>query len=150
MKSLKFLSIGICVLGLGACNGSTDPATAGLFDNVRNLNSGEYDRQIASNRSQAAAILANNQAAEARIRQMDAQRGANAQQIASLRAQVAGARSDAAAARARVGGDSARLQRISALERQTTSVEREVSAGTADPSVASGELRRIRAALGAI
>ena len=144
------LALVLCAFGLTACTGSTNPETAGLFDNIRNLSSGEYDRQIASNRSQAAAILANNRAAEARISQLESQRGANAQQIASLRAQVAAARGDAAAARARAGGDSARLQRVTALERQITSVEREISAGNADPGVSSGELRRIRAALGAI
>lgn len=150
MKTIRFTTLGTAVLGLAACTGSTDPTTASLFDNINNLQTGEYDRQIAKNQSDAAAILANNRAAEQRISGLKSQRAANARQISSLRSAVAGARSDAAKARASASGNAVKLQKVSALESQINSVEREVSSGTADVGIASSELRRIRAALKAI
>lgn len=84
---------------VAACTGSTDPATATLFDNINNLNSGEYDRQIASNKAQANAIIAQNQAAEQRNAQLAAQKNANQQQINALRSQIAEVKAQGAKAR---------------------------------------------------
>lgn len=135
---------------IAGCTGSTNPETATVFDNINNLNSGEYDRQIAANKSQADAILANNAAAENRIASLENQRAANSRQLAALRSEVASARSAAASARSRVSGDSAKLTKLNALETQLTTVSAEVNNGTANPSIARAELRRIRTAIGAL
>ncbi|MEL6508274.1 MAG: hypothetical protein AAFQ32_00655 [Pseudomonadota bacterium] len=150
MRIVQFSIVAGVMIGLMGCTGSTDPETASLFDNINNLQSGEYDRQIAQNEADAAAILANNRAAEQRIAGLESQRGVNARTIGELKSRVASARNSAAQARANAGGDTVKLQRISALEGQITAVEAEINAGSADPRSASSELSRIRSALNAI
>lgn len=135
---------------IAACTGSTNPETASLFDNISNLNSGEYDRQIASNRSKAEAIIANNRAAEKRIGSLESQRAEGAKLITALRGEIAAARKTAASARERAGGDPVKIQRVSVLESQISSVEADVKAGNADSASAKAELRRIRSALTSI
>ncbi len=134
---------------VAACTGSTDPATATLFDNINNLNSGEYDRQIASNKAQANAIIAQNQAAEQRNAQLAAQKNANQQQINALRSQIAEVKAQGAKARAASASDPAKLAQVNALDKQLGALESDVASGT-DPSVARSELNRIKAAYRAL
>ena len=145
MRHMTFAVVSLGLVALAGCTGSTNPETAGLFDNMRNLSSGEYDRQIAQNRSQAEAILANNRAAEARIGQMERQRAANESQLASLRRQAANTRAQANQARARVAGNPEQEQRVSALITQISAIEQEIAAGTVEPTSAARELNQISA-----
>ncbi|WP_434618444.1 hypothetical protein [Tabrizicola sp. M-4] len=147
-KSALSLLIG-SVLGLAACTGSTDPTTATLFDNIRNLNSGEYDRQIAAKDAEAAAIIANNRAAQSRISGLESQSASNSQTIAALRSQIAAVRGQASSARAAVAGDPAKVARLNALEGQINAVQADVNAG-GDPGVARAELNRVSAAIRAL
>ena len=140
------IPLSIIATGLAGCTGSTDPATATLFDNVRNLNSGEYDRQIYAKRAEANSIIAANDRSRANIARMESQRSANASTIASLRGQVASLRSQIASAKASNPGAAAQLN---ALNSQVSAVQSDVSAG-GDPSVASAELARIRRAVVAL
>jgi chromosome segregation ATPase len=136
-------------IGLSACTGSTDPTTATLFDNIRNLQTGEYDRQIAAKDAEAAAIIANNRAAQSRISGLESQSASNSQTIAALRAQIASVRGQASAARAAVAGDPAKLARLAQLESQINAVQADVNSG-ADPAVARAELNRVSAAIRAL
>ncbi|WP_424980027.1 hypothetical protein [Leisingera sp. S232] len=145
-KKVKIAALGV-LTALGACTGSTNPEEASLFDNIHNLNTGEYDRQIESNKARAQAILANNRAAESRISGLENQAASNSRTIASLRNDIAETKAVAQQARASSAGDTAAIQRVSVLEQQLRSVESEVKSGTASPSVAKAELRRIRSAL---
>ncbi len=145
MRHMTFAAASLGLVAMAGCTGSTNPETAGLFDNIRNLNSGEYDRQIAQNRSQAEAILANNRAAEARIGQMERQRAANETQLAALRRQAANARAQANQARARVAGNPEQEQRVNALITQISAIEQDIAAGTVEPASASRELNQISA-----
>lgn len=150
MKRLRFAAVLPVFAIFAGCTGSTNPETATLFDNIQNLNSGEYDRQIAANQAKAQEILANNQAAQSRISSLESQKRANSGAISSLKSQVSSTRSSASAARSKAAGDSAKLAQISALESQISSVEREINNGSASPDIAKSELRRINAALNSI
>lgn len=145
----KILLAAAIPLVVAGCSGSTDPATATLFDNINNLQSGEYDRQIAAKDAEANAILRNNQASQARITQMQGQTQANSGAIASLRSQIASAQAQAAAARPKVAGDPAKAAQLRQLEGQITAVQADVNAGV-DPGVAQAELRRVSAAIRAL
>ena len=145
MKRILALSP-VLALGLSACTGSTDPATATLFDNIRNLNSGEYTRQINAKQSQANALRGANARSRANIARMESQRAANASTIASLRGQAAALRSQISAAKAANPGASAQLN---ALSSQVSAVQSDLSSG-GDPGVAAAELRRIRSAVRAL
>lgn len=149
MKVTYFMGAVLGLAGLAGCTGSTDPATANLFDNVRNLQTGEYDRQIAAKDAQVSAILANNRAAESRIGGLSAQSKANSQKIAALRSQIAAARQEAAVARGKVAGDPAKLARLDQLENQISAVQSDVERGS-DPGVAQAELARVSAAIRAL
>jgi len=137
------------LLVLAGCTGSTDPATATLFDNIHNLQTGEYDRQIAVKDAEAAAIISNNNAAQARINAKEGQVAANSSAIAALRGQIAAARSAAAAVRPRIADDPAKLARLTQLESQLSAVEGDIDAG-ADPAVARAEISRVSAAIRAL
>ena len=150
MTILKVAFCCVAAVGLVGCSGATNPETATLFDNINNLNSGEYDRQIASNKAEADAILANNAASERRISGLRNQSAANSSQLASLRSQLASAREAAASARSRVAGDAAKTARLTQLEGQLSTVSAEVNSGAADPGVTSAELRRIRSAIASL
>lgn len=139
----------VSLIALAGCTGSTDPTTATLFDNIANLNSGEYDRQIAQNKAQADAILAQNKAAEQRNAQLAAQRNANQSEINALRQQIAEVKAQGAKARAASASDPVKLQQVQALDNQLGAVERDVSSG-ADPSVVRNELNRIKSAYRAL
>ncbi len=144
-KPVAFVSL----IAIAGCTGSTDPTTATLFDNIANLNSGEYDRQIANNKAQADAIIAQNRAAEQRNAQLAAQRDANSTEIASLRQQIAEVKAQGAQARAASASDPVKLQQVQALDNQLSAVERDVNSG-ASASVVSSELNRIKAAYRAL
>ncbi|MEA5160685.1 hypothetical protein U5903_07845 [Cereibacter johrii] len=150
MRSNSSLAVALLIgTALAGCSGSTDPATAHLFDNIANLNSGEYDRQIAQKDSEAAAILRSNQRMQGNIDSMQRQANVNRRTIAGLNQQIASARSEAASVRNRLGSDSIRLGQLNGYERQLAAVEREASAGS-DPAVLQGEVQRIRASIRAL
>ncbi len=150
MFRMKLATALVAIGGLAGCTGSTNPETATLFDNINNLNSGEYDRQISSNEAQAAAILRNNQAAEKRISGLQRQRAANSGAISRLKSQVASARQSAANARSRVSGNGAKTAQLNSLEAQLASVSSEINSGNADSRIASAELSRITRAIKAL
>lgn len=147
-NSFPFVALLICT-ALAGCSGSTDPATAHLFDNISNLNSGEYDRQIAQKDAEAAAIIRSNQRMQGDIDSMQRQASANRRTIAGLSQQIASARSEAASVRSQLGEDSIRLGQLNGYERQLSAVEREASTGS-DPAVLQGEVARIRASIRAL
>lgn len=149
---IKHLSKGLLlasVVGLAGCTGSTNPETAHLFDNIRNLQTGEYDRQIAAKDAQAQAIIANNRASEARIGQMQRQASSNSAQISALRSQISSVRAEAATARSRVAGDPAKSAQLNRLEGQITAIQADVNAG-GDPAVSRRELNQVSAAIRAL
>ncbi len=133
------------LLAAGACTGSVDPQTATVFDNIRNINSGEYDRQIAVKEAEAAAIVQANDARRSNIASLDQQRQANAGQIAALRSEIAAVQAEIARARA-AGADAAQIDRLSS---QVNAVQADASGG-ADATVVRSELSRIRAAVRAL
>jgi|GEM_PF-2089750 len=143
------------IIGLGAvsfimgCSGSTDPLEADLFDNVRNINSGEYDRQIAAGEAEAAKIANANNDRQRSISSLNNQRNANANQIASLRAEIASARAELSAVRGRVANDPGKLARANALDEQLRAVDADARAG-ASASIVSNELKRIRRSVRAL
>lgn len=139
----------VAVAGLAACTGSTNPETATVFDNYRNLQSGEYDRQIAAKDAQAAAIIANNRAAQGRIDRMQGQVAANSSQIAALKSQIASVRAQAANARSKVAGDAGKMARLQQLEGQISAIQSDLNAG-GDPAVSRAELSQVSAAIRAL
>ena len=146
--STKLVTCLVAAALLAGCSGSNDPATAHLFDNVQNLNSGEYDRQIAGKEAEAAAITRSNRAMEANVAVLQGQARQNEATISALSAEIAAARADASAMRLRVGGDPAKAERLSQLENQIVAVESDASSG--DATVLRGELTRIRSAIRAL
>lgn len=148
-RMLKTLALGLCGFGLAGCTGSTDPAEAGLFDNIKNLNSGEYDRQIAEKDAQAASIIANNNASQRRIDAKKRQSASNSGEISALRGQIAKVRAQASAARSRIGSDPAKVQRLNALESQLNGIQTDVNAGAVSSATRS-ELNRVSAAISAL
>ncbi|MEO1108184.1 MAG: hypothetical protein AAFX90_09705 [Pseudomonadota bacterium] len=139
----------VAVTAVAGCTGSTDPTTATLFDNIANLNSGEYDRQIANNKAQADAIIAQNKAAEQRNAQLAAQSNANKAEIDSLRRQIADVKAQGAKARAASASDPVKLQQVQALDNQLNAVERDVNSGASSAAISS-ELSRIKSAYRAL
>lgn len=146
-KTIVFFSAS--AFALANCTGTTDPRDANIFDNVANLSSGEYDRQIEAKNREADAIIAANNATQGRIQNLEGQRAANAAAISSLRGEVASLRAQIAAARASAAGDPAKTAQLAALESQAVAVERDVSGG-GDASIARAELGRIRSAVRAL
>lgn len=149
MKAMRLMLSCLALAAVAGCTGSTDPATASLFDNVRNLQTGEYDRQIAAKDAEVSAILANNRAAESRISGLSAQSRSNNATIAALRSQIAAVRQQAAVARGKVAADPAKLARLDQLENQISAVQADVDRGS-DAGVAQSELARVSAAIRAL
>lgn len=143
------LALPIIALGLTACTGSTDPATGTVFDNFRNLQSGEFDRQIAAKQAQARSIEAANARSQSRINTLERQRASNASAIAGLRGQVSSLRSQISAARAANAGNAGAQAQLAALNSQVNAVNAELASG-GDASIARSELLRIRAAVAAL
>jgi hypothetical protein len=133
-------------LALANCTGSTDPTTATVFDNFKNIQSGEYDRQIAGKEAEARSIINANNASQGRLTGMERSRAANSAAISNLRGQISGARAEVARARVKNPGASAQL---AGLDRQLVAVQRDVESG-GDAGVARAELGRIRSAVRAL
>lgn len=145
MKTLVLSAAAVTLL-LAGCTGSTNPADAGLFDNIRNLQSGEYDRQIAAKEAEAAAITRANATIAADNSAMQAQSASNTALIAQLRAEIQALRAESSALRSNASVDKAQLDRI---DGQITAVEADLANG-GDPSVLSAEMRRLRMAIRAL
>ncbi|MEM7671232.1 MAG: hypothetical protein AAF317_19270, partial [Pseudomonadota bacterium] len=75
--TLRISIAAFAVTCLSACTGSVDPATGTVFDNFRNLNNGEFDRQISSRQAEARAIEAANSQSRSNISSLERQRAAN-------------------------------------------------------------------------
>lgn len=58
---------------LAGCAGEINPAKASLFDNLRNISSGEYDRQISEQNAEVEKIIASNKAARENISSLETQ-----------------------------------------------------------------------------
>lgn len=139
----------IVVAALSGCTGTTNPAEAGLFDNIRNLNSGEYDRQIAAKEAEAAAITRSNASMQAGINAMETQTQVNASSIASLKAELASLRAEAAAARAKVGSDPVRAGKLDRLDGQIAAIEADIASG-GNRAAQRAEIAAMRAAARAL
>jgi chromosome segregation ATPase len=131
---------------VAGCTGSTNPADAGLFDNIRNLETGEYDRQIAAKEAEAAAITRANANIAADNSAKQAQTVSNSALIADLKAEIRALRMELSAIRSRASADPAKLDRI---EGQIAAVEADL-AGGGDPSALSAEVRRLKLAVRAL
>lgn len=147
--SFKGLIAAGLVGSLAGCTGSTDPETASLFDNIKNLNSGEYDRQIAEKDREAQAIIANNQASQRRIASKERQVSSNAGEISGLRSRLSQVKAQAAAARVKVASDPAKAQRLNALEAQLSGIQSDVNSGAVSAATRS-ELNRVSSAISAL
>lgn len=126
---------------LGACTGSTDPRTATFFDNLGNLSSGEYDRQIAGKQAEAAGLRQENAARRQQVAALEQQRARNASTISQTRRDLASAKAaaDDPAERAELEQLTLQLDRAEAAERRG-----------ADPAATRSELERIQDAIRAI
>lgn len=58
---------------LAGCTGEINPAKASLFDNLKNISSGEYDRQISEQNEEVEKIIASNKAARKNISSLETQ-----------------------------------------------------------------------------
>jgi hypothetical protein len=58
---------------LAGCAGEINPAKASLFDNLKNISSGEYDRQISEQNEEVEKIIASNKAARKNISSLETQ-----------------------------------------------------------------------------
>lgn len=137
------------VIVLAGCSGSTDPETAHLFDNVKNLNNGEYDRQIASKDAEAAAIVRQNNAASARISTLRSQSASNSAEIKALTSQISSLRAQTSSLRGKFSNQPDKLAQLNQLDGQLVQIRADVGAGTS-PSVARAELNRVSAAIRAL
>lgn len=147
MIDFKFLALAAAGLTVAGCTGSTDPATATLFDNIANISSGEYENQLAAKEAEAASIVRANNARSAQISSLERQQSANSSQISALRRQIASVEADID--RARSSASPAEAAKLDALAVQVRAVEADANNG-ADPSVVRGELSRISAAVRAL
>lgn len=145
LKALISSALG-CIL-LAGCEGETDPSKANIFDNLRNIETGEYDRQIAANDAEVERIIASNNAAQRNINSLEAQKASNSREIASLRSEIASLKSRLSALRSSSAGQ-ANAAQVSALEGQVKAIEADLNAG-ASPKTLRSELRNISAAISA-
>lgn len=67
---------------LAGCTGETDPSKANLFDNINNLSTGEYKKQIAENNANIADLRSSNAAVSERINGMNAEIASSRRKIA--------------------------------------------------------------------
>ncbi len=149
MRKMQIFGAAAVAALLSGCTGSTNPADAGLFDNIRNLESGEYDRQIAAKEAEAAAITRANASLQADNSAKQARTQANAALIAQLQAEIRSLRAESSAIRTRIAADPDRITELDRLDGQITAVEADLAAG-GDPNVLSGEMRRLRSAIRAL
>jgi len=148
---MKVKSLIVTVLGctvLVGCVGETDPSKANIFDNLRNIETGEYDRQIEANDAEVERIIARNKAAERNISSLEKQQTFNSREIDSLRIELEALKSRLNALRSSSAGKSNATQ-VSVLERQVEAIEADLNAG-ASPKTLRSELRNISAAISAL
>ncbi len=148
-KRIIFPVVATGFLLSGCVTGDTNPATAGLFDNINNLRSGEYDRQIRAKDAEAAAITAANNRSQSNVAALRSERASNAALISSLRAEIAGVRQEISRVRARVRSDPSKVSRLSQFERQLGGVEADVNRGNVSQAT-SRELSTIRSSVRAL
>lgn len=146
---LQICGFAMLAVVLSGCNGSTNPAEAGLFDNIRNLESGEYDLQIAAKEAEAAAITRGNARLQADNNAKQALTQSNSALIAELRSEISALRAESTSIRSKLSGDPDRIGKLDRLDSQIMAVEADL-AGGGDPSVLSGEVRRLRTAIRAL
>lgn len=127
---------------LPACTGSTDPTTATFFDNLGNLSSGEYDRQISDKQATAAGLQQENAERQQQVAALEQQRARNASAIS-------GTRRDLASAKAAAAADPAQMAQLDRLTVQLDSAEAAERRG-ADPAATRSEVKRIQDAIRAI
>ena len=139
----------VSLTAIAGCTGSTDPTTATFPDNLANLNSGEYDRQIAQNKAWAAAIEAQNNSATRRNAQLEKLRDVNQREITALRKQIEAVKVQGDKAHAASASDPVKLKQVQALDNQLVEVERDVLSAP-DPSVLWKELEQIKLAYHAL
>lgn len=145
LKSVISSALG-CIL-LAGCEGETDPSKANIFDNLRNIETGEYNRQIEANDSDVERIIASNNAAQRNINSFEAQKASNSSEIALLRNEISTLKSRLSALRSSAAGQTNAVQ-VSVLEGQVTAIEADLNAG-ASPKTLRSELRNISAAISA-
>ena len=143
---LVFLSAMGCIL-LAGCEGETDPSKANIFDNLRNIETDEYNRQIASNEAEVERIIASNNAAQRNINSLEANQASNSREITLLRSEIAALKSRLSALRSSAAGQTNAAQ-VSALEGQVTAIEADLNAG-ASPKTLRSELRNLSKAISA-
>lgn len=137
------------IAALAGCTGSTDPYEAGLLDNIRNLGTGEYGRQVQDldrQTASAAAEIESNQAA------LDAERqaqSANAAELSRLRQQIASVQSDIDKALAKISAEDTRRPELVKLKGNAAQIHQAVASGS-PPSNASAQIDSIRASLRAL
>lgn len=140
---------GLAMAALTGCSGETDPRKANVFDNIHNLNSGEYDRQVAAKEAEAQRIINANARSQRNIDQLRRTQASNASTIAALRSEIAAVRGEISGAKAKLAGNAAATRQLNQLSSQLTAVQNDVSRG-GDAGVARSELKRIRAAVRAL
>lgn len=145
-KTIAFLLLTGLIAG---CTGSTDPTSATLFDNIRNLNSGEYDRQRDTANAEAARISRANEAQRGSIASLERQSANNQATLKSLRAEISSLRSNISGAKAQAAGDAETLGQLQQLDTQLRAVDASLVSG-GDPGVASREVSQIRSAFRAL
>ena len=145
LKALTISALG-CML-LAGCEGETDPSKANIFDNLRNIETGEYDRQIATNDAEVERIISSNRAVRRDINTLETQKVSNSSEIASLRREIASLKTRLNALRSSSAGQ-ANAGQISALEGQVKAIEADFNAG-ASPKTLRSELQNISAAISA-
>lgn len=149
MNTVRIFIIVASIAGVASCTGSTDPSTATVFDNFHNLQTGVYDKQIASKKAQANAIIANNNASRGRIANLENQKRANVSQISALRAKLSRVQAQAASARSQLASQPQKLAQLRTLEKQIAGVRTDINAGAVS-AASSAELNRISSAIRAL
>ncbi|WP_456385739.1 hypothetical protein [Profundibacter sp.] len=149
VRRLMTSTVLVSAMTLAGCTGETDPAKAGLFDNINNLNKGEYNRQLAQGKSEAARIIRANNAQQTNINSLNNQKRSNAATAGQLRSQIASVQSQLSAAKAKAAGDPAKLARLNQLGGQLASV-RAASQSGGSQSALSAELSSIRKSIRAL
>lgn len=149
MTVRKRMTILLLTGSIAGCTGSTDPTSATLFDNIQNLNSGEYDRQVRDANTEAARISQENRAQQGTIASLENQSAANQQTIQSLRGEISSLRSSIDGARAQAAGDAEKLGKLTQLDTQLRAVDASLVSG-GDTAVARREVGQVRSAFRAL
>lgn len=145
----SFWALGLGSIVLLGCTGETDPTKANIFDNINNLQTGEYDRQIAEQEALAASIAADNQATSAENQRLEGQRQANVSAIASLKREIRDVRALISSTRQQVSSEPEKIAKLNGYQAQLAAVESSVDQSGASSALRS-ELSSIRAAVRAL